>query len=110
MSAKIKNAILTGLVPAILEGLLIYFADAITSNWVLLQSILFWFGCGFVVSLIDIGLSKIVSSILLTILLSLPWYIALSTGAGNPDHLAPLIISSIIMGLVIGLVSKRLNK
>lgn len=110
MNVKVKNAVIVGLIPAILEGLLIHFADPTTSNWVLIQSILFWFGCGFVVSLIDIGFNKIVSCILLTVLLNLPWYIALSIGNDKLDHLVPLIISSIIMGLVIGLVSKKLNK
>jgi hypothetical protein len=58
MKVKIKNAVIVGLIPAILEGLLIHFADPTTSNWVLIQSILFWFSCGFVVYLIDIGLNK----------------------------------------------------
>ncbi|MDF1612566.1 hypothetical protein [Stygiobacter electus] len=110
MNVKIKNAIIVGLIPAILEGLLIHFADPTTGNWVLIQSILFWFSCGFVVYLIDIGLNKIISCILLTVLLNLPWYISLSIGSGKLEHLAPLFISSIIMGLVIGLVSKKLNK
>jgi hypothetical protein len=110
MNAKIKNAIIVGLIPAILEGLLIHFADPTTSNWILIQSILFWFSCGFVVYLIDVGITKIISCIIFTVLLNLPWYISLSIGNGKSEHLVPLIISSIIMGLVIGLVSKKLNK
>jgi hypothetical protein len=107
---KIRNAVLVGIVPAILEGLLIYFADPETSNWVLVQSILFWFSCGFVVYLIDIGPKKILSSILLTVFLNIPWFIALSVVASKPDHLMPLVVASVIMGTIIGFVSSRLNR
>ncbi|MBA3705147.1 MAG: hypothetical protein H0W84_04415 [Bacteroidetes bacterium] len=110
MNRKIKNAIIVGLIPATLEGLLIYFADPNTGSWILIQSILFWFSCGFVVYLIDLGINKIVSCILMTVLLNIPWYISLSIGSGKPEHLVPLIVSSIVMGLIIGVVSKRLNK
>jgi hypothetical protein len=110
MNAKIKNAIIVGLIPAILEGLLIHFADPTTGNWVLIHSILFWFSCGFVVYLIDVGINKIISCILLTVFLNIPWYISLSIANGKIEHLVPLIISSIVMGLLIGLVSAKLNK
>jgi membrane protein implicated in regulation of membrane protease activity len=110
MNIKNKNAFIVGMIPAILEGLLIHFADPTASNWILIQSILFWFSCGFVVYLIDFGINKIISCILLTVLLNLPWYISLSIGSGKIEHLVPLIVSSIVMGLIIGLVSKRLNK
>ena len=106
---KIKNAVLTGLVPAILEGLLIYFADPNATQWIFIQSILFWFSCGFVVYLINLGSNKIISSILLTVFLNLPWYISLSISIGKYEHLAPLVISSLIMGLIIGLTSKKLK-
>jgi hypothetical protein len=107
---KIRNACLVGIVPAILEGLLVYFADPTVSIWVLVQSILFWFGCGFVVYLIDIFPNKILGSILATVLLNLPWYIALTIVANKPNHLIPLIIASLIMGTIIGMVSRWLNK
>lgn len=107
---KIRNAILVGLVPAILEGLLIHFADPKTNHWVLIQSIIFWFGCGFVCYLIDLFKSKLLTSLLITILLCLPWFIALSIVDNKPEHLLPLIIASIVMGLIIGIVSLQLNK
>lgn len=107
---KIRNACLVGIVPAILEGLLIYFTDPSASNWVLVQSILFWFGCGFAVYLVDIGSSKILNSMLMTVLLNLPWYIALTIVANKPEHLIPLIVASLIMGAIIGLVSIWLKK
>jgi hypothetical protein len=106
---KLFNATLTGLTPALLEGLLIYFADPKCGHWMLIQSMLFWFSCGFAVHLIDTGRRKIVTSILLTVLLNLPWYIALTVTAGNPNHLIPLVIASIVMGTIIGLISGWLN-
>lgn len=109
-STKIRNAFLAGILPAILEGLLISFADPEASNWVLAQSIIFWFGCGFVVYLADIAPNKVVSSVLLTVLLNVPWYIALTVVANQPDHLIPLVIASLIMGTVIGLTSIWLNR
>ena len=110
MNRKIKNAIVVGLIPAALEGVLIHFADPSADHWMLLQSILFWFGCGFVVYLIDLGINKILSCITLTIFLNLPWYISLSIGSGKPEHLIPLIVASTIFGLIIGVVSKQLDK
>jgi hypothetical protein len=108
-SLKIRNAIIVGAIPAILEGLLVYFADPLVGKWVLIQSILFWFSCGFVVSLADIGYRRIPVSILLTVLLNIPWYIALTIVANKPEHLIPLIISSIVMGTIIGYTSSRLS-
>jgi hypothetical protein len=107
---KIRNAIIVGLIPATLEGLLIYFADPLAGRWILIQSMLFWFSCGFVVYLIDFGYKRILTSVLLTILLNIPWYIALTVVANKPEHLIPLIISSLIMGTIIGIATSRLDK
>ena len=109
MNVKIKDAIIVGMLPAVLEGLLIHYADPTTSNWILVQSILFWFTCGFTVYLIEVGLHKVISGILFTVFLSLPWYIAEPVSKNKPEHLLPLIMTSIIMGLLIGLLSKKLN-
>ena len=107
---KIRNAILVGIVPAVLEGLLIHFADPATNKWVMMQSVIFWCGCGYVCYLIDLFKSKLLTSLLMTILLCLPWYIALSIVDNKPVHLLPLIISSIVMGIIIGIASSVLNK
>jgi hypothetical protein len=107
---RLFNAILTGLIPAVLEGLLIYFTASETNVWILIQSVLFWFSCGFVISLIEIGKSKILTSVLLTLLLNIPWFIALTIVANHPEHFIPLIISSLIMGIIIGLSSLWLHK
>ena len=107
---KIRNACLAGTVPAILEGLLLYFAEPTINNWVLVQSVLFWFSVGFLAYLVEISANKILSSLLVTVLLNLPWYIALTVVANQPDHLIPLIVASLVMGTIIGFVSMALNK
>ena len=107
---NLQNAVLTGTVPAILEVLLILATGPAISLWVLIQSILFWFGCGFVVYLARLQGNKIISSVLITVLLNMPWYIALSVVANKPNYLIPLIIASIILGGVIGLVSQILER
>jgi len=107
---RIRNASIVGIIPATLEGLLIYFADPLAGKWILIQSMLFWFGCGFVVYLIDLEYKRILTSVLLTILLNIPWYIALTVVANKPEHLIPLIASSLIMGTFIGFVASRLDR
>ncbi|MBI3134663.1 MAG: hypothetical protein HYZ14_08335 [Bacteroidetes bacterium] len=107
---KIRNAFIVGAVPAVLEGILIFLADPEASNWIVIQSIFFWFTCGFVVYLVNIGYRKILVSLLLTVFLNIPWFIALTVVANQPDHLIPLLVASIIMGTLIGLLSAWLNK
>jgi hypothetical protein len=106
---KIRNATIVVTIPAMIEGLLIYFADPFTGKWIFIQSVLFWFSCGFVIYLADIGSKRILISVFLTILLNIPWYIALTIVANKPEHLIPLIISSLIMGVIIGFISSRLR-
>lgn len=109
-TSNIRAAFLVGLVPATLEGLLVYFADPMVSNWVLIQSVLFWFGCGFINHVVQLGLHRMVSVLIITLMMNLPWYIALTVGANRPDHLIPLIIASVVMAIAIGAVSLRLSK
>ncbi|MCG6168583.1 hypothetical protein LFX25_12180 [Leptospira sp. FAT2] len=99
---RIRNAATVGSVAAVLEGFLIFFADPNASRWILIQSMLFWFSCGLIVSVAEIGLPKFLSSVLLTELLNLPWFIALVVIPGNYGHLIPLIVASLIFGTVIG--------
>jgi hypothetical protein len=106
---KIRNAAIVGVVPALLEGLLIYSVEPQTSLWVIARSVLAWFGFGFVVYLIDKGQKVMLHSVLLTVLLCLPWYIAETVGTGTPEHLAPLVVASVVMGAIIGLVCRRLS-
>jgi hypothetical protein len=106
---KWKNGLLVGAVVAILEGILIWAADPSITPWLFIQSISFWLFCGLVVYMTETGLPAILNGILLTVLLNIPWYISLSIAAGNPGHLVPLVIASIIFGAIIGLMSKRLK-
>ncbi|NOU20082.1 MAG: hypothetical protein HOO91_21200 [Bacteroidales bacterium] len=110
MNVNLKNASIVGIIPAILEGILIFSVEPTINLWLLSQAILFWFTCGFVVYLVDVGLPKIISGILFTMFLSLPWYIAESVSKDKPEHLVPLILASIVLGIIIGIASKKLNK
>jgi hypothetical protein len=105
-----KNGLFVGSIAAVLEGLLLGLSDPNISTWDFLQSISFWLFCGFVVYLAETGLPVLPGSILLTILLNIPWYIALSIGDGKPGLLIPLVVASLIFGTVIGLVSKKLKQ
>ncbi len=67
---RLRNAFLIGAIVAILEGLLVFSADPTASAWTLVQGMLFWFSCGFITTLVEIGFSKMLSSILLTELLN----------------------------------------
>jgi hypothetical protein len=107
---KWKNGLLVGLIVAALEGLLLWLTDSNLSPWVFLQSISFWLFCGLVVYMAETGLPTLLNSILLTVLLNIPWYIALSIGNGRPELLIPLVIASLIFGTVIGLASKKLKQ
>lgn len=107
---KWKNGLLVGFIAAALEGLLLWVTDPNISTWVFLQSISFWLFCGLVVYMAETGLPTLLNSILLTVLLNIPWYIALSIGDGKPELLIPLVVASLIFGTVIGLVSKKLKQ
>ena len=63
-----------------------------------------------VVYMADSGISLILHGIILTILLNIPWYIALSIAPGNLALLPPLIVASIMFGIVIGLLKKKLRR
>jgi hypothetical protein len=107
---KWKNGLLVGFIVATLEGLLLWLTDSNISTWVFLQSISFWLFCGLVVYMAETGLPTLLNSILLTVLLNIPWYIALSIGTGKSELLIPLVIASLIFGTVIGLASKKLKQ
>ena len=107
---KWKNGLLIGFIVATLEGLLLWLNDPNISTWVFLQSISFWLFCGLVVYMAETGLPTLLNSILLTVLLNIPWYIALSIGNRKPELLIPLVIASLIFGTVIGWASKKLKQ
>jgi hypothetical protein len=108
--SKIRKAALVGLVPLLLEVILIYAVDSQTESWILIQSGLAWFSFGFVIHLINKSKRIVLNSVLLTIILNLPWYVAESIAKNMPEHLIPLIVASIIMGTIIGFVSKSVER
>jgi len=109
-SNKLINALFVGLVPAIIEGILIYSVEPNTNTWILVQAVTAWFSFGFVVYLINKGNRIILNAILLTLLLNLPWYIAETVVKNTPQHFLPLVIASIVMGAIIGFISLQVNK
>ena len=108
-STLLKNAALVGLVPALLEGILVYSVEPSINRWILLQAILFWFTCGFTTHVIEINIPRIFLGIGFTVFLNLPWYIAESIVKNKPEHFLPLVVTSIVFGAVIGWISKRLR-
>lgn len=105
-----RNATIVGIIPALLEGLLVYSVEPAIDRWHLTQAVLFWFTCGFVVYLADLGLPVIANSVLLTVFLNLPWYIAEAILPQKYEHLLPLLIASIVAGAIIGLATQQLKK
>ncbi|TGK34866.1 hypothetical protein EHQ12_06160 [Leptospira gomenensis] len=99
---RIRNAAIIGSIVAALEGILIGVADPDAGVFVLIQSMLFWFSCGAIVSIAEIGVPKFFSSILLTELMNLPWYITLVVIPENYQHLLPLVVASLLFGSIIG--------
>ncbi|RHX90365.1 hypothetical protein DLM76_20310 [Leptospira yasudae] len=106
---RTRNAAIVGLAAAALEGILIGAADPNAGILILIQAMLFWFSCGFIVSVAEIGLPKVLSAVLLTELLNLPWFITLVVIPKQYDHLVPLIVASLIFGTVIGWLNRFLK-
>ncbi|TGL51925.1 hypothetical protein EHQ61_07325 [Leptospira wolffii] len=92
-----------------LEGALISLADPSASGWILVQSVLFWFSCGFIVSLVDLGLPKWINSIILTEILTLPWLISLVVIPQQYSHLVPLLVVNTLFGAIIGVLNRILK-
>jgi hypothetical protein len=106
---KWRNGLLVGAVAASLEGILLWATAPGTPFWVFIQSISFWLFCGLVIYMTETGLPAILNSILLTLLLNIPWYISLAIVPGTPTLLIPLVIASLIFGTIIGGMSQRLR-
>jgi hypothetical protein len=110
MAKTWRNGAIVGLVCALIEAVLIVAGDPDAGQWALTQGVLFWFGCGLVVYMADSGLPPVAHGIALTVLLNVPWYIALSVVPGKPSLLGPLVIASVVLGGVIGALKRKLNK
>ncbi|MCE9501752.1 MAG: hypothetical protein K8R21_14820 [Leptospira sp.] len=105
----IINSSITGVIPATLEGILIYSVEPTISQWMVIQATLFWFTCGFVVYQLNTGENIFLISVGFTMFLNLPWYIAESIVKNKPEHFIPLVIASIVQGIIIGSLTKWLN-
>lgn len=105
-----RNAFLVGVLCAALEALLVWGTDPGVDRWLLAQGVLFWLGAGMMVYMADSGLPPILHGISLTILLNLPWYIALAIAPGQWTLLPPLIIASVIFGCLIGWLRSKLQQ
>ncbi len=103
------NAILVGIVSSSLEGILLFFAAPELPFWNFTESILFWFTCGVIIYLSETGIPSIINGILLSVFLSLPWYISIAVIPKEYEHILPLIIQGIIFGAVIGFLVKKLK-
>lgn len=112
MNYKIYQAILVGIFPATLEAILLTLFDSNVVIWTFFQACFFWFSCGFVIHLVEIPniTSFLIKSIILSVFMNVPWFIALAIVPNQIKMLIPLIVSSIIQGILIGLISKFSNK
>jgi hypothetical protein len=105
-----RNALLVGIICAVIEAVLVWGTDPAIDPWLLAQGVLFWLGAGMLVYMADSGLSSLLHGISLTVLLNLPWYIALAIAPGQWALLPPLIIASVILGCLIGWLRGKLNR
>lgn len=109
-NGRFINSIIIGVVLAILEGLLITIGDPEASLLVLIQSIIFWFSVGVIVYISNTGLAIYLHSIFITLFLNIPWYINLTVIPNELEHLPPMIIVSVVFGLIAGFLTKKLNR
>jgi hypothetical protein len=98
------QAILIGVVLGLLELALLVSSKQKLGFWVYAQSVIFWFTCGFMIGIIDSPLPPYVTGAMIAVFLNLPWYINISVIPKQYGHLAPLIIASIILGIIGGIV------
>ena len=98
----IVHAILIGLALGLLEWGILVSARQKLGAWIYIQSILFWFTCGFMIGMVEAPLPAYLLGALLAVFMNLPWYINISIIPKQYGHLVPLIVSSILLGAVGG--------
>jgi hypothetical protein len=98
----IVQAILIGIVLGLLELALLASSRQKLGFWIYTQSIVFWFTCGFMIGIVDSPLPAYVTGAMIAVFLNLPWYINLSIVPKQYGHLAPLVVASIILGIIGG--------
>lgn len=96
-----------GLAAALADAALIVAVDPGASAWTVLQSMLFWTTAGGFVVASETGLGRYAHAIATTVMLNLPWYVALSLAIAHPEHLPPLLAMSLVFGGWFGWVRGR---
>lgn len=102
-----KFGVVAGVVAGALDVVLIAVADASAGAWVMAQSFLFWSVAGWLVVVSPSRLGPLLHGVAVTVLLNLPWYLALGPGAGHWEHVPPLVGMSVVFGLGFGVVRKK---
>jgi len=108
--SNLSRAAIIGLALALPESLLVFFADPEASSWIIVQGALFWFTTGVVIGLVQLPFSPLLSAVLVSVFLNLPWYINLVIIPKDYGHLLPLIIASMLFGLIGACLKLRLIK
>lgn len=102
-----KVGLAAGLIAALLDALLIVATDDAASGALLVQVLLFWtFAGGFVVATVS-PLGPFAHALTATIVLNLPWYLALAILPGKPELLPPLVAMSLVFGALFGVARRR---
>jgi Na+/H+-dicarboxylate symporter len=96
-----------GAVAASIDIGMILAVEPSISPWALLEVALFWVPAGWFVVATNSGLGRRAHPILITMLLASPWYIVESFAKGKPEHLPPLMIVSIVFGVLFGWARSR---
>lgn len=102
-------AILIGVLLGVLELVILASSRQKLGFWVYAQSIMFWFTCGFMIGIVDSPLSPYISGAMVAVFLNLPWYINISIIPKQYGHLVPLIVASIILGMIGGVAKILLS-
>lgn len=96
-----------GLVLGFLEWLIIFASRQKAAFLIYVQSVFFWFTCGVMIGLIDLK-PYYLSGPGIALFLCMPWFIALSIIPKQYNHLVPLVVSSLILGLIGGFIKSAL--
>jgi hypothetical protein len=114
MSTLTKKTLSYGLGAGVIAGALdvslVYFVEPSSTFWLLAQVFIAWVTIGWAVIATESGLPPVLHCIVVTIFLSLPWYIAEAILPGQWSHLPPLLIQSVVNGLIFAAVKKRMTK
>ncbi|MGI0015550.1 MAG: hypothetical protein ACREBU_19210 [Nitrososphaera sp.] len=103
------QAILIGIVLGALELAILASSKQKLGVWVYAQSIVFWFTCGFMIGIVDSPLPPYATGAMIAVFLNLPWYINISIIPKQYGHFVPLVVASIVLGIIGGFVKMLLS-